>query len=79
MPHPNQTDDEMLAEIGKLNGSQRAYMRRQFASLYPGVHTVWVSSVGWKTRVEITSGGLRQTYELGPRGKLLARDVAEAA
>lgn len=66
----------LTAEMAKLRPAQRATMRKIVARLVEG-DTLRVEQVGWKTRVHVSHSGFSHVVDLGPKGRLVARDTAE--
>lgn len=66
-----QSQADIIAEVAKLNASQRAKLRRTVGE--GKLEALTVSQRGWMTVVEVTMYGIAQTLVIGPRGRVVSQ------
>lgn len=67
--------EQMAAEVAKLNKAQRNAMRRLVPSK---LSALCVQPIGWFTRIRCESVGFRFVVDLGPRGRMISKQIVEA-
>jgi hypothetical protein len=67
--------EHIAAEIGKLNISQRATMRKLVVSVVPQRDRVRVKTYDKAATVFVNRDGIKTYVHLGPRGRIIERKV----